>query len=66
MLQVDPVKSYLNFKIGLTPVLKAGSSVKNLALIAQKQLFLKLRVGDLYKENFIIKFLRLLTTFRTI
>ncbi len=26
MLQVDPVQSYLNLKIGLPPVLKAGSS----------------------------------------
>jgi hypothetical protein len=28
MLQVDPVQSYLNLKIGLPPVLKAGSSGK--------------------------------------
>ena len=26
MLQVDPIQSYLNLKIGLPPVLKAGSS----------------------------------------
>jgi hypothetical protein len=26
MLQVDPIQSYLNFKIGLPLVLKAGSS----------------------------------------
>ena len=33
MLQVDPIQSYLNLKIGLHPVLKAGSSaimLKNL------------------------------------
>ncbi len=34
MLQVDPIQSYLNLKIGLPPVLKAGSSgnikIKNL------------------------------------
>ena len=28
MLQVDPIQSYLNLKIGLPPVLKAGSSGK--------------------------------------
>jgi hypothetical protein len=28
MLQVDPKQSYLNLKIGLPPVLKAGSSGK--------------------------------------
>jgi hypothetical protein len=28
MLQVDPIQSYLNLKMGLPPVLKAGSSVK--------------------------------------
>ena len=26
MLQVDPIQSFLNLKIGLPPVLKAGSS----------------------------------------
>jgi len=26
MVQVDPMQSYLNLKIGLPPVLKAGSS----------------------------------------
>ena len=26
MVQVDPIQSYLNLKIGLPPVLKAGSS----------------------------------------
>jgi len=26
MKQVDPIQSYLNLKIGLPPVLKAGSS----------------------------------------
>jgi hypothetical protein len=26
MLQVDPIQSYLSLKIGLPPVLKAGSS----------------------------------------
>ncbi len=26
MLKVDPIQSYLNLKIGLPPVLKAGSS----------------------------------------
>jgi hypothetical protein len=26
MLQVDPIQSYLNLKIGLPPILKAGSS----------------------------------------
>jgi len=26
MVQVDPIKRYLNLKIGLPPVLKAGSS----------------------------------------
>jgi len=28
MVQVDPMQSYLNLKIGLPPVLKAGSSGK--------------------------------------
>jgi hypothetical protein len=28
MVQVDPIQSYLNLKIGLPPVLKAGSSGK--------------------------------------
>ena len=31
MLQVDPIQSYLNLKIGLPPVLKAGSSGKRKA-----------------------------------
>jgi len=30
MLQVDPIQSYLNLKIGLPPVLKAGSSGNSL------------------------------------
>jgi hypothetical protein len=42
MLQVDPIQSYLNLKIGLPPVLKAGSSGKILhKLKSDKSLFKK-------------------------
>jgi hypothetical protein len=33
MVQVDPIKIYLNLKIGLPPVLKAGSSGKSSIII---------------------------------
>jgi len=38
MVQVDPLQSYLNLKIGLPPVLKAGSSGRSMQLEA---IFLK-------------------------
>ncbi len=37
MLQVDPIKSYLNLKTGLPPVLKAGSSGNVIKIISINQ-----------------------------
>ena len=41
MVQVDPIQSYLNLKIGLPPVLKAGSSGRS-----KKRVLISIKVRE--------------------